>query len=245
MKKRRTDYGTLCIGGKEAIFEEAVELAAGELKKSGRSELTWALTGGSTPAEFYRDCVSNRKIPGDLLEASRWFTSDERMAPLESDESNFGNAARVLLDPLRVPAEKRFPWPVERAPEEAANSFEVMWKAVFSASRCFDVCVLGMGDDCHTASIFPESPLIAEPVSRFFSEVEVPGKGWRLTVTPYGLERCGLIVVMVVGRKKAGPLKAVFDESPDPRQRPIQLLRAHAARTVWLVDEDAGSELAG
>jgi 6-phosphogluconolactonase len=245
MKKTDTIYGTLLVGSKDEIFDEAVAVADRRRQEKGLAEVTWALTGGSTPADFYRFCVAGRKIPGELLEATRWFTSDERMVPLESEESNFGNAARLLLDPLAVPAEKRFPWPVDREPVEAARLFNEIWISRFSGARCFDLCFLGMGDDCHTASIFPGSPWIAEPGDGFFAQVEVPGKGPRLTITRTGLGKCGTIVVMVTGRKKAGPLREVFGELHDPELRPIQLLRDHAERTVWLVDHDAASELNG
>ncbi len=243
MKKQDTEYGTLCIGSKEEIFDEAIALANRRLRESEETELTWALTGGSTPAEFYRYCATSKRIPQELLDATSWFTSDERMVPLDSDESNFGNAARLLLDPLNVPAERRFPWPVDRQPAEAALLFNSIWRSTFTEFRGFDVCFLGMGDDCHTASIFPHSPLIKDRGTHFFTHIEVPGKGPRLTITQHGLEKCGLIVVMVTGKKKAMPLSMVFNDLFDPEQRPIQFLKDHADRTVWLVDDEAAAEL--
>lgn len=245
MNKTDTDYGTLCIGTKKAVFDEAVALADRHRQEKELVELTWALTGGSTPAEFYRHCVASRNFPQALLDVTCWFTSDERMVPLSSEESNFGNAARMLLDPLKVPDEKRFPWPVDREPPEAAHLFNDILHSRFSDFRCFDLCFLGMGDDCHTASIFPRSPLIADRGRKFFTHVEVPGKGHRLTITQYGLEKCGVIVVMVTGKKKAIPLSMVFDDIYAPEERPIHLLREHAERTIWLVDHEAASELEG
>lgn len=245
MKTTTTEYGTLCIGGKEEIFDEAVALADRHRKENELIELTWALTGGSTPAAFYRYCVEHGKIPQDLVDATCWFTSDERMVPLTSDESNFGNAARMLLDPLKVEDEKRFPWPVDRDALEAARLFNDIWNSRFTNFRCFDLCFLGMGDDCHTASIFPGSPLIADKGKEFFTHVEVPGQGLRLTITQTGLEKCGAIVVIVTGKNKAVPLSMVFDDLYNSELRPIQLLRNHSDRTVWLVDEEAASELGG
>lgn len=243
MRKQNTEYGTLCIGSADELFDEAVAVADRRRREDELTELTWALTGGSTPADFYRACVASKKIPQDLLDATVWFTSDERMVLLESEESNFGNAARLLLDPLEVPQERRIPWPVDREPPEAAALFNSIWLSRFSAFRCFDVCFLGMGDDCHTASIFPHSPLIADRGDRFFTHVEVEGKGPRLTITQHGLEHCGAIVVMVAGEKKAMPLSMAFNDLFDPEQRPIQLLKDHAARTIWLVDEEAAARL--
>lgn len=243
MKRTETGYGTLCIGSKEAIFDEAIALADRYRREKDLKELTWALTGGSTPAEFYRYCAEGKKLPEELVKATSWFTSDERMVPLSSDESNFGNANRMLLDPLNVPEERRFPWPVDHPPADAAHLFTGIWNAHFSDFQCFDLCFLGMGDDCHTASIFPHSPLIADRGKEFFTHVEVPGKGYRLTVTQLGLEKCGQIVVMAMGKSKGGALSRVFNGLYDPKERPIQLLRNHASRTTWLLDEEAGAAL--
>ncbi len=243
MKKKKTEYGMLCVGSEEQLFNEAVAIADRERTKAAGEEFTWALTGGSTPAAFYRHCVSKKAISPELAAAALWFTSDERMVPLESEESNFGNAARMLLDPLAIPAERRIPWPVDHEPEQAAVVFNDLWRSRFSDQRCFDLCFLGMGDDCHTASIFPRSPLIGGGPDEFFAHVDVPGKGPRLTVTRAGLAKCGAIVVMVTGAKKATPLSLVFQELYDPELRPVQLLREHSDRVTWLVDDAAAAEL--
>jgi 6-phosphogluconolactonase len=243
MKNLNTEYGKFCIGSKQEIFDEAISLVDRHRKENDLSELTCALTGGSTPQEFYRYCAEGKKLPAELVKATCWFTSDERMVHLDSDQSNFGNAGRLLLDPYGVPDEKRFPWPLDHEPPDAAALFNDIWHSHFSDFRCFDICFLGMGDDCHTASIFPHSPLIADRGKKFFGFVDVPNVGPRLTITQRGLEKCELIVVMVTGKEKAFALHQVFNTLYDPNERPIQLLREHMARTVWLVDDEAASRL--
>ncbi|HLS28811.1 MAG TPA: 6-phosphogluconolactonase [Opitutales bacterium] len=243
MRNFTTEYGTLCIGSKEELFKEAVAIAERQRKEAATSEFTWALTGGSTPAEFYRYVVANKSLSPELMETTAWFTSDERAVPLESDESNFGNASRMLLDPLGIDTDLRYPWPVDHEPDEAAPLFNDIWKNQFSEFRCFDLCFLGMGDDCHTASIFPQSPLIENKGKDFFAYIDVPGKGPRLTITRAGFEKCGKIVPMVLGKGKALALRSVLEELYEPREKPIQMLREYADRTIWLVDEEAASEL--
>jgi 6-phosphogluconolactonase len=243
MKTTNTEYGKVCTGTKQEIFDEAIALADRLRREQNLTELTWALTGGSTPTEFYRYCAEGKKLPEELVKATCWFTSDERMVHLDSDESNFGNAGRLLLDAYDIPDESRYPWPVDHEPDDAAVLFNDIWHSHFSDFRCFDVCFLGMGDDCHTASIFPRSPLLQAQTRKFFAFVDVSHVGPRLTITPYGLEKCGLIVVMVTGKKKAFPLSLVFGSLYDPKERPIQLLRNYARRTVWLVDDEAASQL--
>jgi len=240
-KEKATDYGRLIIGTREELFATAVELAAAQQAKSARGMFTWALTGGSTPQEWYRWCVTNRALPANLGQTAHFTVSDERVVPLHSDQSNFGNAERLLFTPLQVPAEHRHPWPVEILPDEAVAAYTRDWQARVGKERAYDVCFLGMGDDGHTASIFPGSPLLAEREQRMFAAVEVPGRGWRLTITPSGLASCGLIVVLVMGAAKAAMLKAVLTGPHDPVKKPVQLLRAWQNRVVWLADAAAAS----
>ena len=235
--ERNTDYGRLITGTREELFARAVELAAAQPLKAGN--LSLALTGGSTPQEWYRWCVAGRKLPEGLLQAANFTVSDERCVPLHSDQSNFGNARRQLLEPLQVPLERQHPWPVEQLPAEAAATYARDWCDRAGAGRTYDVCFLGMGDDGHTASIFPGSDLLRGDGGRLFAAIEVPGKGWRLTITPTGLGSCGLIVILTLGAVKAPMLKRVLTGPYDPMRTPVQLVRTWRERVVWLVDHAA------
>ena len=112
-----------------------------------------------------------------------------------------------MLSPLGVAAENKLPYPVELDPYGAADKYNRLWNERFGEENGFDVCVLGMGDDCHTASLFPGSPLLESAESRNFAAVEVPGKGWRLTITEAGLARSKKIIVNTLGQGKAEALK--------------------------------------
>ncbi len=243
MRSLSTPYGRIQVGGKEEVFAEAVALAIGAAKKIDRPRLGWALTGGGTPQEWYRWSVSTKALPGDLLSRTDFTVSDERHVPPESDQSNFGNAERLLLDPLNFPTEQRIPWPVQLPPAEAAASYAGIWAARFGAESAYDLCFLGLGDDSHTASWFPGSSFFSEPVATLFAAIEVPGKGWRLTITPAGLLHCGLIVVMPLGAGKSAALARVVKSKYDPKNIPAQWLKNCADRVVWLVDEAAAAEL--
>ena len=121
--------------------------------------------------------------------------------------------------------------------------------------RAYDVCMLGLGDDAHTASFFPGSPLLADATDpaadvlpareaeEWFAAIATADKGWRLTVTPAGLRACGLVVVMTFGAAKAPALRRVFHGAYEPTTTPAQILRACAARVVWLVDPAAAAGL--
>ena len=241
MKELSTGYGRAFIGPREHCFRTAAFLAEGQRGKHPAARtFTWALTGGTTPKEWYRWCVEKDALSPPLLAMAHWFTSDERAVPLDSPESNFGNADRGLLAPLGVKPERKHPWPVELSPPEAAARFTADHRKLFAPGKCFDVCFLGLGDDGHTASIFPGSPLL-DGRREHFAAVTVPGKGARLTITPAGLSACGLIVVMVLGPGKAGILHRILAGRFDPRQLPAQGLRECAPSVVWLIDEAAAA----
>lgn len=243
-ESRQTPFGTVKIlpgsGMCPAILAEIEEL-------SGLNVPTCrvGLTGGSTAKTFYEWMADQHPFPGDidLWDSILWSCSDERHVSLEDDGSNFGNAQRGMLDPLGF-AEGNFrPWPVYCEPKDAAARFNRLWEDELPARPVFDLCLLGMGDDCHTASLFPKSPLLSNPVDESFAAVEVPGKGWRLTITPAGLRRCGRIVVVVAGAGKAEAVKEVFHGPQDPIDRPVQFLQELVSNTVWLLDEDASGLL--
>lgn len=239
MIEQDTPYGQLLIGRKEELFAEAVRITSHATVNI--PAYSWALTGGSTPQDWYRWCVSMKFIPKNLLARARFTVSDERHTPLNNGQSNFGTAARLFLDPLGIEQARRHPWPVELAPQAAAETYKQNWRALAGEGRAYDVCFLGLGEDAHTASLFPNSPLLTEdgPGSPLFAAVEVPGKGWRLTVTPAGLRACGTVVVMALGAAKAPALRRVLHGPYDPSSAPAQILKTCAARVKWLVDESA------
>ncbi len=244
MNTQNTPYGTLIIGGREDLFRKAIELAEENRSANKIPRPSWAMAGGSTPKAFFAYCKDNDAIPKPFIEHGTWYTSDERMVPVDNDESNFGNLDRLLLRHYDIKEEDKYPWPTGSAPAEAAKVFNELWNKQRGPAECFDICFLGIGDDCHTASLFPHSPLISNPVNTHFAAVDVPGKGPRLTVTPHGLSRCGIIVVMVMGEGKKLPLISIFEGISQPDLRPAQILSHYKDKVYWLVDTAAGSRLA-
>ncbi len=242
MKELSSGYGRVFIGSKEDCFRTAVFLAEGQRGRNpGRRHATWGLTGGSTPKEWYEWCVAKEALSPVTVATVHWFVSDERCVRPDSYESNFGNADRLLLRPLGIPADRKHPWSTAIAPALAAVEFGRVNAPWFGRDRTFDVCFLGMGDDGHTASLFPGSPLLRDDGGSYFAAVEVEGKGWRLTITPSGLRVAGLIVVMALGAGKADALARVLAGPHDPRAVPAQILKECRDRVVWLVDEPAAA----
>ncbi|HTB62514.1 MAG TPA: 6-phosphogluconolactonase [Opitutales bacterium] len=242
MRQLSTDYGTLQIGPLDETFQAIVAILRTATAASS-APVSVGLSGGSTPKAFYQWAIREKTLPESVWTKCLWLTSDERCVPLTSDDSNFGNADRLLLTPLGVPPTAKLPWPVALPPADCAASFQTMWNARFGAQRGFDVCFLGMGDDGHTASLFPGCPLIGSGLTDNFAAVEWPGRGWRLTITEAGLARCAHIVVITNGAAKAGVLKEILRGPYDPKKLPSQIHRAYAPRVTWLVDEAAAGSL--
>lgn len=243
MIEKQTDYGRLLIGEKMALFAEAVRLATEHHAASDSANFTWAFTGGSTPQAWYEWAASIDAIPAEVLANTHFTVSDERCVPLTSDESNFGNAERKLLAPKGVAVDHRHPWVVDYEPEAAAEAYRQTMLLLNAPGKAYDVCFLGMGDDAHTASFFPGSTLLENDGGQLYAAVNTPQKGWRLTITPTGLQACGLIVVMTLGAGKAAALKRVLESDDALLDAPSKILKTCADRVVWLVDPAAASEL--
>ncbi len=243
MRELSTARGLVKIGSTEEIFAAARDLAVAAHAAARPGRFIWALTGGSTPAAFYKWCVANSALPAALVRDTHFTVSDERHVLLSSPDSNFGNAERQLLSPLDVPTDRRHPWMVAWPVAEAAEAYRRTLLILAGPGRAYDLCFLGLGDDCHTASLFPGTPLLRDDGGLLFDGQEVPGKGWRLTITPTGLAACGRIVVMALGAGKAEALRRVLRDPSDIDAVPAQLLERCADRVVWLVDEPAAARL--
>jgi len=243
MRELSTDRGTVRIGTADEIYAEAAKLGTTAWRGAPTGRFSWALTGGATPKAWYQWCTSHSALTPQLVHETDWFVSDERCVPLGSDESNFGTAERYLLGPNGVPPERRHPWPVQHAPEVAVAEFTQYAVARFGPRRAFDLCFLGLGNDTHTASLFPGSALLANDGGALFATVVVPGKGDRLTITPTGLRACGRVVVMATGAAKAEAIRRVFRGGEAVQDVPAKVLASCAMRVVWLLDDAAAAGL--
>ena len=241
-KEPKNTYGQILILNQQEIFDfltNAISTTA-----QGHENATVALTGGSTPKVYYKFIKENPQlIDKKAWDSITWMTSDERYVPLESEDSNFGCATRGMLDALQITQQNRLTWNTSLDPKECANQFNKQWNQKFSSNKGFDLCFLGMGDDCHTASLFPQSELLKNPIETNFSEIEVPGKGWRLTTTINGLSKCGQIIINATGANKAKALNQIINGEYDPINKPSQILKQFSDKVTWLVDQEAASDL--
>jgi len=212
---------------------------------ANHGRFTVAISGGSTPRPLHR-LLGQEPYRSDIpWTGTHFFWVDDRCVPETSPASNVGAARKDFLDHIPIPTSQVHPMPVAAPPEDGARQYEqdlrefFMWdKSDFPA---FDLIFLGIGQDGHTASLFPGHDALDE---RKRWVVAVKGGNpnvSRLTMTLPVLNRAREIVFLVSGKGKAAVTKAVFDESST--RLPAQRIQPTKGRVIWLVDRQASTLL--
>src|SRR5260221_2559800 len=208
------------------------------------------LAGGSTPKTLYGLLASNpllqAKVPWSKIQ---FFFGDERHVPPDHAESNFRMAkeamvAKAPIDPKQVHRIKG----EKRNAAEAAVQYEDDLRASFGLAADqlprFDLVLLGMGPEGHTASLFPGTKALKEErqlvVSNWVGKLYTD----RITLTPPVLNNAARVIFMVHGEEKAPALKAVLEGPYEPDQLPAQIIRPEQGKVLWLVDPTAAAMLA-
>ncbi|HYG98564.1 MAG TPA: 6-phosphogluconolactonase [Terriglobales bacterium] len=222
-----------------AAADVFVELAAAAIAERGHFDV--ALAGGSTPRRCY-ELLAQRSSRVDWSRVVI-FWGDERYVLADHPESNYRMAYEALL--AHVPL---LPGNVHRArtemhsAQDAAQSYEDDIRQTFATLAelpVFDLVLLGLGTDGHTASLFPKSPALHEHarlvVADYVQELEM----WRVTMTAPLLNAARHIAFLVVGHDKAGVLREVISGPDNFERLPAQLIEPNAGSLLWIVDEAA------
>jgi 6-phosphogluconolactonase len=149
-------------------------------------------------------------------------------------------ARQTLLDHVSVPLGQIHPMVCNSSPLEAAAAYEMLLRSIFiEGSPRFDLVLLGLGENGHTASLFPDTSVLEEQ-QRWVGEVFIAEEGLhRLTLTPAAINQAALVVFLVSGFDKALILRKVLQEAQDPRCIPAKLIKPVDGGLLWLVDRDA------
>jgi 6-phosphogluconolactonase len=205
------------------------------IAKQGRFSV--ALSGGSTPRRLYELLATpefNKNIPWKNVFL---FWSDERFVPHTSPESNYNMVKESLLDHIDIPPRNIFPVPISGNPDQCARQYEMNIKKFFdNKPPSFDWILLGTGADGHTASLFPNTPVLAES-RRSIKEVWVADKQtWRITFSFPLINRSKQIIFLVAGKEKAHVINAVFNKRTK-KIFPVQYVNPE--KSMWMLDEKA------
>jgi 6-phosphogluconolactonase len=243
MAPNRADLAV--VADADALAHAAARLMLARIAPDG-SRRAVCLTGGSTPEHLYRLLTTvpyRDALPWDRV---HWFWGDDRFVPQSDERSNAGAARRLFLDRIPAPSETMHAIPTDAANvDEAARRYEGALRAFYGADRfdpgrpLFDVVLMGVGGDGHTASLFPGQPQVDE-TKRWV--VGVPHAGLepfvpRVSLTLPALASTRDMLFLVTGRGKRDILSRVLSGADLPAAR------AHSqGDLVWLVDRDAAPE---
>jgi 6-phosphogluconolactonase len=202
-----------------------------------------ALSGGSTPRMLYQHLAS--AAYAEQLDWSRvhvWW-SDERNVPADHQDSNYRLAHEVMLSRLPVPLEQIHRVPTEEGPAQAAAHYETAIRAQVSEGR-FDLILLGLGEDGHTASLFPHTEALGVTdrlvMANFVSKLNT----WRITFTAPLINTADTVFFLVSGAGKAAALRSVLLGDYQPEALPAQIVAPVTGKLFWMTDADAATQVA-
>ena len=220
--------------------ERFSQLVKQSVQRSG--QFTVALSGGSTPRHLYSLLASpdyESQIPWKNVQL---FWGDERCVPPDHPESNFRMVEAALLSRIKIPAENIHRMAGEREPQAAATEYEKHLQEFFGLPRGalprFDLILLGIGEDGHTASLFPGSDALEETkhlvVAPFVDKLE----SYRLSLTLPVLNHGAAVWFLVTGSGKAAAVREVLGGSSD---LPAAKVQPVSGRLIWFITQDAAS----
>lgn len=212
-----------------ALFVEQAEASVQE-----RGRFVVVLSGGSTPLKMYAWLLEKyRDAP--FWRDTHVLWGDERFVPHDHPDSNYGAAKAALLDHVPVPSAQIHPWPyLEDDPEGSAAELADTLRTLLEGGP-FDLTLLGLGEDAHTASLFPGTGAVFD--EGLTTVVRPPGKGVRLSLTAATLSRSRTVAFLVQGEGKREALRRTLepDDAPNFDQTPARAIRAQDD-LVWLTD---------
>ena len=233
----------LVVPDKQALSERALEIVVERINTAleTRGICTLALAGGSTPKPVY-EALSRLNLPWERLHI---FWGDERYVSPDHPDSNQGMARQAWLDKIDIPPENIHPMPTDSQDAVLdAQKYETQLRQWFkltgSEFPTFDLILLGMGDDGHTASLFPHTAAL-DVGDRSITVGDKDGQP-RLTFTVPLINHARCVLFLVSGESKRPALAQVFAEVGDARAYPSRLIHPQG-ELIWLLDQAAGAAL--
>jgi 6-phosphogluconolactonase len=239
------DNESLISGAADFIIELAAQAIA------GRGRFTLALSGGNTPQPVYarlatagyRDRIDWSKV--------RIFFGDERCVPPDDPESNYLMVRTALLDQVPLLPGNIYRIKGDEAPEKAAVDYADALRQTFGGDTVtgvpppegFDLILLGMGDNGHTASLFPGLAAVTEQVRWVMAQYVEVVDMWRVTMTPVIINAARQVAFLVSGAKKAEMLQRVLEGPYQPVVLPSQIIKPVSGELHWLLDQPAAAKL--
>jgi 6-phosphogluconolactonase len=227
----------------ELIHEAAERIVEAAGRCVGEKDgFSIALSGGHTPQGLYELLAGNAYRTRIDWAKMNIFFGDERCVPPDSDQSNFRMANIALLSKVPIPAGQIHRMRGEIDPQAAAKEYGELLKASFGEGG-MDMILLGMGDDGHTASLFPGTQALQERKHRCVANHVEKLNTWRITMTAPFINRAAAVIILAAGKDKSGRLHEVLEGPRDPDRLPIQLIQPETGTLTWLLDAAAAGML--
>ena len=225
--------------------ETFIRLARASIAAEGRFVV--ALAGGSTPKAAY-GLLANAPYRSQLQwEKIHLFWGDERHVPPDHADSNYRMADEAMLSKVNLPAANIHRIVAEKEAQQAADAYETTLRTFFDLAAGerprFDLILLGMGPDGHTASLFPGTSVVHEQTRLVAAPWVAAFNTFRITMTPPVLCNAAHIVFAVGGDDKAETLRQVLQGDEQPDRYPSQVVKPTQGTLLWLVDEAAARRL--
>lgn len=204
-----------------------------------------ALSGGSSPKKLYELLASAKYKTQVDWDKIYFFFGDERNVPQDDKDSNYLMAKTALFDPLKIDESKVFAVDTSLEPVEAAEEYTKAIGLFFDEQPLqFDLILLGLGDNSHTASLFPHTPVLHDTTSSvkdvFLPEQQV----YRITFTAPLINQARHIAFLVYGEGKAIAVHHILEDDKNIEEYPAQLIAPTTGEVQWFLDEPAAADLA-
>lgn len=247
-----TDFTVSFDPGKSiVILKDANELAKAFCSKFEsiiasyhKNSFNIALSGGSTPKKIFKILSSEYKDKIDWKKVAL-FWGDERCVSPESSESNFGTAKQLLIDKINIPGQNIFRVKGEDSPADEAIRYSGIIKENVKTENnlpAFDLTMLGVGEDGHTASIFPDQLYLLNSDKICETAVHPETKQNRITITGKVINNSKRIFILANGSQKAEIIKRIMD-GENSGILPVQNIEAKNGTLHWFLDQDAAQLL--
>ena len=226
-------------------------MEAADAAMSTRGHFTIALSGGMTPKALYELMATDEYIRYIDWSFVRVFWSDERSVPPDHYDSNYRMAKEAMLEYVRIPVGNIYRIHGELEPQAAADEYEKTLRSYFlhgihpvsERQPRFDLVLLGIGEDGHTASLFPNTDALNEESRWVMANYVEQLDTWRVTLTPAALNAAVNVLFLVTGENKADAVAQILEGEYQPHEFPAQLVQPEEGNVMWIMDIPAASQL--
>jgi len=219
-------------------------ISVGNNAIASRGEFNVVLSGGNSPKKLYELLASSGYKEQVNWKKVNFFFGDERAVPANDPENNAYMVKRTLFDPLHISRSNIFPINTSLSPQESAKSYTATITAHLDRQELqFDLFLLGLGENAHTASLFPYTPVLTDKSTSVQAVFLEGQKIYRISMTAPLINQARNIAFLVFGQGKAEAVHHVLEDEFDPEKYPAQLIDPVKGELHWFLDEAAASLL--